>query len=98
MNSVAQITAKVRGKIMETAKPTFKSSPNREEICPAKEGPAKQPKSPAKARKPNIKTPPLGIFSLAILKEPGHIMPAPMPQRAHPTKESAGKGEKIAMR
>ena len=94
----AQIIARASGKIREAAKPTFKLSLKAAEICPARNGPAKQPKSPAKARNPNIITPPFGILSLAILKEPGHIIPEPMPQRAQPKRERAGIGEKIVMR
>ena len=97
-NILPQMIAKRVGKIMETANPTRKSSLNTADTCPARDGPIRQPKSPAKASIPNIKTPPWGSFFAAILNEPGHIMPAPIPQRAQPNRERAGKGETTVMR
>ena len=96
-NITKEIIANKRGKIRETAKPALKSSPKRAEVWPAKDGPIKHPKSPERASKPNIKTPPLGILVLAKLKEPGHIIPAPIPQRAQPRRERVGYGDTIVM-
>ena len=89
-NITPQIMAKMSGNIIENAKPTFKLSPKAADICPARDGPTRQPKSPDRASKPNIKTPPLGIFSLPMLKEPGHIIPAPIPHKAQPKRDNAG--------
>ena len=60
---IKEITAKIIGKIRVKAKPILKLSPKRAAVCPVREGPTIQPKSPAKASIPNIITPPLGIFA-----------------------------------
>ena len=86
------------GKIAAASSPIFRLPPAISEKLPTIAGLTVPPKSPANAKKANIAVPPCGHFWEERLIVPGHIMPTPNPQRAHPVSPRIGKGEREAIR
>lgn len=81
---------------MPKSRPLLKLSPRIVVILPTSAGPLPQPKSPKSANRANIAVPPVGIFSQASEKVPGHITPTDKPQRPHASSDINGTGDKPA--
>ena len=74
--------------------PVRRLSLNKPEATPTVVGPREQPTSPARASRANMAVPPVRIFALAILKEPGQRMPTDKPQSPQPMSPSIGEEER----
>lgn len=86
------------GKTTAYKRPVFRLSADAPAISPTIVGPLIQPKSPARARKANRAVPPFGKYSLAILKEPGHITPTENPQIPQPASASTALDDNDTIR
>ena len=72
--------------------PIFRLSFNAPDTMPTTVGPPEQPTSPASARSANIAVPPRAMEAVALLKEPGHIIPTDRPHKAQPANPTTGLG------
>ena len=76
--------------------PIFRLPPASPEMLPTAVGLTVAPKSPANAKKANMAVPPFGHAWDERLIVPGHIIPTPKPQSAHPIRPRNGNGEREA--
>lgn len=68
------------------------------DMSPISDGPAAQPRSPARAKSANIGVPPSGSISEPRVYDPGHRIATATPEIAQPRSESAGRGENAVRR